>query len=108
MYLFVNYGWYILLAFIFLAILWTYVKPALMRWLKKREEANFDPDKAERYQDAMMRAREKMQEELNEKAKQHQDWMKKVGTAWNNSCNVLSSALILILSRRRQRRGTKK
>lgn len=37
------------------------------------EEANFDPDKAERMQDAMMKAREKMQKELDEKAQLHQE-----------------------------------
>ena len=35
------------------------------------EEANFDPVKAEKYQDAMMRAREKMQRELEEKAQEN-------------------------------------
>lgn len=81
-----NYGWHILFAVIILAVLWTNIKPALMRWLKKREErfeeANFDPDKAERYQDGMLRAREKMQRELEEKARQHQELMEEVSTTW--------------------------
>ena len=42
------------------------------------EEANFDPDKAERIQDAMMKAREKMQKELDEKAQLHQEELEKV------------------------------
>ena len=54
-----------------------------MHWLRKREERweelNFDPDKAERYQDAMMRSREKMQKDLEEKAKEHQAMMDEVG-----------------------------
>lgn len=72
-----------LLAVIVLAILWTNIKPSLMRWLKKREERmeeeNFDPVKAERYQDGMLRAREKMQRELEEKARQHQEVKEEVG-----------------------------
>ena len=71
-----NYGWYILLGVIVLFIVWANIKPSVQRWLKKREERleeqNFDPDKAERYQDGMLRAREKMQKELEEKALEHQ------------------------------------
>ena len=71
-----NYGWYILLSVIVLFIVWANIKPSVQRWLKKREERleeqNFDPDKAERYQDGMLKAREKMQKELEEKAVEHQ------------------------------------
>lgn len=66
-----------------LALVWTSIKPAILRWLRKRqekwEEANFDPDKAERYQDAMMKAREKMQKEMDEKAKEHEAITEEVG-----------------------------
>ena len=66
-----------------LALVWTSVKPAILRWLRKREErweeANFDPDKAERFQDAMMKAREKMQRELDEKAKENELLTEEVG-----------------------------
>ena len=37
------------------------------------EEANFDPVKAERYQDGMIKAREKMQRDLEEKAREYQE-----------------------------------
>ena len=44
--------------------------------MKKREERieeqNFDPVKAERYQDGMLKDREKMQKELEERALEHQ------------------------------------
>lgn len=77
-----SYGWHILLVVIILAIVWTNIKPSVLLWLRKREErleeANFDPDKAERYQDGMMRAREKMQRELELKAQQHQELAEKV------------------------------
>ena len=36
------------------------------------EEANFDPVKAEQYQDGMLLARERMQKELDEKSQEHQ------------------------------------
>ena len=80
-----NYGWYILLATIILFIVWANVKPSLQRWLKKREERieeqNFDPVKAERFQDAMLKSRERMQRELDEKAKEHQDVVEQVSSA---------------------------
>lgn len=76
-FLLVNYGWHLLLAVILAAVVWTNIKPSIMRWLRKREErldeANFDPVKAEHYQEGMMRAREKMQKELEEKAKEYQE-----------------------------------
>ena len=79
-----NYGWFIIIAVIVLALLWTNIKPAITRWLRKREEmweeANFDPDKAERMQDAMMKAREKMQKELDEKAQLHQEELETVNS----------------------------
>ena len=68
---------------IVLAIVWTNIKPSVLLWLRKREERreeeNFDPDKAERYQDGMMRSREKMQRELEEKARLHQEAEEEVG-----------------------------
>lgn len=71
-----NYGWYILLCLIILFIVWANVKPNVQRWLKKREEKleelNFDPARAERFQDGMLKAREKMQKDLEEKATEHQ------------------------------------
>lgn len=74
--LFANYGWYILLGVIVLFIVWVNIKPIVQRWLKKREERveeqNFDPVKAERYQDGMLKAREKMQKDLEEKALERQ------------------------------------
>ena len=77
-----NYGWYILLIVIVLFIVWANIKPSVERWLKKRkereEELNFDPVKAERHQDAMLKAREKMQRELEEKAKEHQEVVEQV------------------------------
>ena len=52
------------------------------RWLKKREERieeeNFDPVKAERFQDGVLKSREKMQRELDEKAKEHQEVVEEV------------------------------
>ena len=36
------------------------------------EEAHFDPVKAEQFQDGMMRAREKMQQDLDKTAQEHQ------------------------------------
>lgn len=71
-----SYGWFIVLALIVLALVWTSIKPSILRWLRQREErldeANFDPVKAENYQDAMMKSREKMQRELDNKAQQQQ------------------------------------
>ena len=79
-----NYGWYILLIVIVLFIIWANIKPSIQRWMKKREERieeeNFDPIKAEQYQDGMLKAREKMQRELDEKAKEHQDVVEQVGS----------------------------
>ena len=76
LFLFANYGWYILLGVIVLFIVWTNIKPSVQRWLKKREdrleEQNYDPVKAERYQDGMLKAREKMQKDLEEKALEYQ------------------------------------
>ena len=61
---------------IVLFIVWVNIKPSVQRWMKKREERieeqNFDPVKAERYQDGMLKAREKMQKELEERALEHQ------------------------------------
>lgn len=78
-----NYGWHMILCVIVLAILWTNIKPSVMRWLIRREErqeeANFDPIKAERYQDSMLRSRERMQRELEEKAQQYQEVKEEVG-----------------------------
>ena len=78
-----NYGWHILFSVIVLAIIWTNIKPSVLRWLRKRqerlEEENFDPDKAERYQDGMLKAREKMQKELEEKARLYQETEDEVG-----------------------------
>lgn len=75
-YLLTSYGWFIVLSVIVLALVWTSIKPVILRWLRKREErweeANFDPVKAECYQDSMMKAREKMQKELDEKAEEYQ------------------------------------
>lgn len=79
----VNYGWHLVLLLVVLALLWTNLKPSLLRWLKKREERleeeNFDPVKAERFQDGMLQARERMQRELEEKALQHQAVVEEVG-----------------------------
>ena len=70
---------------IILAIVWSNIKPSVLRWLKKREEQleeqNFDPVKAEQFQDAMIRAREKMQRELEEKALEHQTVTEEVSTS---------------------------
>ena len=44
---------------------------------------NFDPVKAERYQDGMVKAREKMQRELEEKAAEHEALMEEVNFALN-------------------------
>jgi len=75
-YILVSYGWHILLGLTVAALVWTNVKPALLRWWRKRErmmeDANFDPVKAEHFQDGMMRAREKMQQELDRTAQEHQ------------------------------------
>ncbi len=83
LFLLANYGWHVLLTLIVLAIVWTNIKPSVLRWLRKRqerlEEENFDPDKAERYQDGMMKAREKMQRELEVKALLHQESEEEVG-----------------------------
>ena len=77
-----NYGWYILLIAIVLFILWANIKPSVQRWLKKREERieeeNFDPVKAEQFQDSMLKSREKMQRELDEKAREHQEIVEQV------------------------------
>ena len=82
LFLLMNYGWYILLGVIVLFIVWANIKPSVLRWLKKREERleeeNFDPDKAERFQDGMLKAREKMQRDLEEKAVEHQEVMEEV------------------------------
>ena len=82
-----SYGWYILLCGIILIIVWANIKPSVERWLKKREEKqeemNFDPVKAERYQDGMVKAREKMQRELEEKAAEHEALMEEVNFALN-------------------------
>lgn len=78
-----SYGWFIVLAVIILALVWTSIKPSILRWLRQREErweeANIDPVKVEHYQDAMMKSREKLQRELDEKAQQHQDVTETVG-----------------------------
>ena len=59
-----------------MVIVWANIKPTIQRWLEKREkrqeELNFDPVKAEQFQDGMLKAREKMQRELEEKAMEHQ------------------------------------
>ena len=77
-----NYGWYILLIAIVLFILWANIKPSVQRWLKKREERieeeNFDSVKAEQFQDEMLKSREKMQRELDEKAREHQEIVEQV------------------------------
>ena len=77
-----NYGWYILLIVIILFVVWVNIKPSVERWLKKREERieeeNFDPAKAERFQDGVLRSREKMQRELDEKAREHQEVVEQV------------------------------
>ena len=62
--------------------MWANIKPSVERWLKKREERieeeNFDPVKAERFQDGVLRSREKMQRELEEKAREHQEVVEEV------------------------------
>ena len=62
--------------------MWANIKPSVQKWLKKRgeriEEENFDPVKAEQYQDAMLKSREKMQRELDEKAREHQEVVEQV------------------------------
>ena len=77
-----NYGWYILLIVIVLFIVWANIKPSVQKWLKKREERieeqNFDPVKAEQFQDGMMKSREKMQRELEERAREHQETVEQV------------------------------
>lgn len=45
---------------------------------EREEKRNYDPVKAEHFQDSMLRAREKMQRELDTKAAEHQDKMEKV------------------------------
>ena len=45
------------------------------------EEENFDPVKAEKYQDAMLKSREKMQRDLEIKAQEHQEKMEAVRPA---------------------------
>lgn len=70
------------------------IKPSILRWLEKREErleeANFDPVKAEHYQDAMLRSREKMQRELEEKAREHQAKVEEVRLVLH--CNMSGSS----------------
>ena len=62
--------------------MWANIKPSVERWLKKREERieeeNFDPVKAERFQDGVLRSREKMQRELDDKAREHQEVVEEV------------------------------
>ena len=71
-----QYGWFVVLGLVVLVYVWTKLKPSYEEWRKKRErlaeEQNIDPVKAERYQDDMMRAREKMQQKLNEDAVKYQ------------------------------------
>ena len=66
-----------------MVIVWANIKPTIQRWFEKREkrqeELNFDPVKAERFQDGMLKAREKMQRELEEKAMEHQAVVEEVG-----------------------------
>lgn len=42
------------------------------------EEMNFDPVKAEKFQEGMLRSRERMQKELDEKAHEYQEMNDKV------------------------------
>jgi len=72
-----QYGWYILLGLILLMVAWTQLRHHVYAWLQRRneqvEERNFDPVKAEKYQDGMLLAREKMQRVQDEKAKEYQE-----------------------------------
>jgi F0F1-type ATP synthase membrane subunit b/b' len=71
-----------LLIVVILFIVWASIKPSVERWLKKREERieeeNFDPVKAEKFQDGILKSREKMQRELDEKAKEYQEVVEQV------------------------------
>ena len=61
------------------------MKPSIMRWLRQRkersDEANFDPVQAERFQEGMLRAREKMQRELERKTMEYQEEEERVSGA---------------------------
>ena len=85
-----------------MVIVWANIKPAVQRWLKKREqrqeELNFDPVKAERYQDAMLKSREKMQRELEEKAMEHQVVMEEVSLDSVHVYRYLRVHLLLVVS----------
>ncbi|XP_064394010.1 selenoprotein S B-like [Halichondria panicea] len=76
-----EYGWYVLLTTVVLALAWSRLKPHYYQWKKKREdwidEQNFDPNKAETYQDAMLKARARMQRDLNEQARVYQEQKEK-------------------------------
>ncbi|XP_003387558.1 PREDICTED: selenoprotein S-like [Amphimedon queenslandica] len=67
-----RYGWFILLGLIVLLYVWYKLRPSVQEWQRKQkerqEERNFDPVKAEKYQDAMLQARERMQRKLDEDA----------------------------------------
>ena len=45
---------------------------------QRTEEQNYDPIKAEHYQDSLMRSREKMQRELDQRAVEHQEKVERV------------------------------
>ena len=100
-FLLTNYGWYILLGLVVMVIVWANIKPAIQRWLKKREqrqeELNFDPVKAERYQDAMLKSREKMQKDLEEKAMEHQAVMEEVGLDTVCMCAAINVCIYLLV-----------
>ena len=77
MFILSTYGWHVVLALVVAAIVVTNLKPSIQRWLKKREnmkaEANFDPIQAEKFQDGMLRAYERMQKKQDEKALENQN-----------------------------------
>lgn len=106
-YVLADYGWYLLLGVALAVLVWAQAGPKIRAWLKRleerREEQNYgewevgreggreggdmwmvvpfsspDPVRAERHQDAMMRAREKMQRELDEKALECQERLEAV------------------------------
>lgn len=71
-----QYGWYGMLVLVLVGVAWVKLKPHILAWLKKREEwieeQNFDPVKAESFQDGMLQARERMQREQDRKAAENQ------------------------------------
>lgn len=60
-------------------------------------EANFDPVQAEQFQEGMLRARERMQKELEEKALEYQEMEDKVSlTVWYEPISVNNRAGLCI------------